>query len=40
MCTVRRTPEFDAWLHKLKDDVAVVRITARIVRADKGISAT
>ena len=33
---VRQTPEFSAWLHRLRDANAVARIVARIRRMEKG----
>jgi putative addiction module killer protein len=32
MIKVRRTPEFDNWLHRLRDDRAKARIASRIQR--------
>jgi len=36
MIEVRRTEEFSRWLHRLKDDIAVARIVARIRRVELG----
>ena len=33
---MRQTPEFSAWLHRLRDANAVARIVARIRRMEKG----
>jgi len=32
MIEVRRTPEFDSWLHRLRDEKAKARIASRIQR--------
>jgi putative addiction module killer protein len=36
MVEVRQTQEFSAWLHRLRDANAVVRIVGRIRRMEKG----
>ncbi len=36
MVEVRQTEEFSAWLHRLRDADAVVRITGRIRRMEMG----
>jgi putative addiction module killer protein len=36
MIEVRRTAVFDAWMDSLRDDLAVIRITARIRRLSLG----
>jgi putative addiction module killer protein len=36
MIEVRQTPEFSAWLHRLRDPNAVARIVARIRRMEQG----
>ena len=36
MMQVRRTPEFDSWLHRLRDERAKARIASRIQRLALG----
>ena len=36
MLTVLQTPEFEAWLRKLKDPIAIARVAARIRSAQHG----
>jgi putative addiction module killer protein len=36
MVEVRQTPEFSAWLHRLRDANAAARIIARVRRMERG----